>query len=127
MSEAIIIAIITGVPALLAAILGYLNKREKADVDVVDVSDRDMEHIKQIVQEIALSNDKYINKKLSSMQGQIDKLKRSQLRMKSGLMRAMDVFTGILTEEKELKDVTKVRIQGAMADINDSLMEDSNG
>ena len=127
MSEAIIIAIITGVPALLAAILGYLNKKEKADVDVVDVSDRDMEHIKQIVQEIALSNDKYINKKLSSMQGQIDKLKRSQLRMKSGLMRAMDVFTGILTEEKELKDVTKVRIQGAMADINDSLMEDSNG
>ena len=127
MSEAIIIAIITGVPALLAAILGYLNKREKADVDVVDVSDRDMEHIKEMVREIALSNDKYINKKLSSMQTQIDRLKRSQLRMKSGLMRAMDVFTGILTEEKELKDVTKIRIQGAMADINDSLMEDSNG
>lgn len=127
MSEAIIIAIITGVPALLAAILGYLNKREKADVDVVDVSDRDMEHIKQIVQEIALSNDKYINKKLSSMQGQIDRLKRSQLRMRAGLMRALDVLTGVLTDEKELKDVTRVRIQGAMADISDSLADDSNG
>ena len=127
MSEAIIIAIITGIPALVASILAYFNKKEKADVDIVDVSERDMSQIKEIVKEIALSNDQYINKKLSSMQTQIDKLKRSQLRMKSGLMRAMDVFTGILTEEKELKDVTKVRIQGAMADINDSLMEDSNG
>lgn len=127
MSEAIIIAIITGIPALVASILAYFNKKEKADVDVVDVSERDMSQIKEIVKEIALSNDQYINKKLSSMQSQIDKLKRSQLRMKSGLMRAMDVFTGILTEEEDLKDVTKVRIQGAMADINDSLMEDSNG
>ena len=127
MSEAIIIAIITGVPALVAAILGFLNKREKADVDIVDVSERDMSQIKEIVQQIALSNDQYINKKLNSMQTQIDRLKKSQLRMKAGLMRAMDVFTGILTEEKELKDVTKIRIQGAMNDINDSLMEDSNG
>lgn len=127
MSEAIIIAIITGVPALVAAILGYFNKKEKADVDVVDVSDRDMSAIKEIVKEIALSNDQYINRKLNSMQSQIDRLKKSQLRMKSGLMRAMDVFTGILTEEKNLQDVTKIRIQGAMNDINDSLMEDSNG
>lgn len=127
MSEAIIIAIITGIPALIAAILGFLNKKEKADADIVDVSDRDMSQIKEIVQQIALSNDQYINRKLNSMQGQIDRLKKSQLRMKSGLMRAMDVFTGILTEEKELKDVTKIRIQGAMNDINDSLMEDSNG
>lgn len=127
MSEAIIIAIITGIPALVASILAYFNKKEKADVDIVDVSERDMSQIKEIVKEIALSNDAYINKKLSSMQGQIDRLKRSQLRMRAGLMRALDVLTGVLTDEKELKDVTRVRIQGAMADISDSLAEDSNG
>ena len=127
MSEAIIIAIITGIPALVASLLAYFNKKEKADVDIVDVSDRDMSAIKEIVKEIALSNDAYINKKLSSMQGQIDRLKRSQLRMRAGLMRALDVLTGVLTDEKELKDVTRVRIQGAMADISDSLADDSNG
>lgn len=124
MSEAIIIAIITGIPALVASILGYFNRKEKADASVVDVSDRDMEHIKEMVREIALNNDKYINKKLSSMQGQIDRLKRSQIKMRAGLMRALDVLTGVLTDEKELKDVTRVRIQGAMADISDSLTEE---
>lgn len=127
MSEAIIIAIITGIPAILAAILGFLNKKEKSDAAIVDVSDRDMQHIKEMVKEIALNNDEYINKKLSSMQTQIDKLKKSQIRMRAGLMRALDVLTGILTDEKELKDVTRVRIQGAMNDISDSLMEDSHG
>lgn len=124
MSEAIIIAIITGIPALLAAILGFLNKKEKADASVVDVSDRDMQHIKEMVKEIALNNDNYINQKLTSMQSQIDRLKKSQIKMKSGLMRALDVLTWVLTEEKELRDVTKIKIQGAMSDINDSLMED---
>lgn len=127
MSEAIIIAIITGIPALVASILAYFNKKEKADVDIVDVSERDMDSIKEMVREIALNNDQYINKKLSSMQTQIDKLKKSQIRMRAGLMRALDVLTGILTDEKELKDVTRVRIQGAMNDISDSLMEDSHG
>lgn len=127
MSEAIIIAIITGIPAIVAAILGFLNKKEKSDAAIVDVSERDMDSIKEMVREIALNNDQYINKKLSSMQTQIDKLKKSQIRMRAGLMRALDVLTGILTDEKELKDVTRVRIQGAMNDISDSLMEDSNG
>lgn len=123
MSEAVLVAIITGIPALIAAILGFLNKRQKADLEVIDVSDKDMESIKSMISQIISTNENFMEMRVKALQAQINAVKKSQYRLRNALLKSLDTLSSILSEEDNLKDVTRIRINSTISEITASVRE----
>lgn len=116
--EAIIVAIITIVPACITAVVSF-RRQGTVNTSTVDMSNKDMDEIKASMNELFLEQTQLWNEKTNKLEAEIKELDQSQKNITKALTQALSLFGEILASESSLSIPMREKISHMIHNLQD--------